>query len=428
MRESPSPCRKAKAIPRNDLLMHFDKPNLLILTSSFPTGASDETCGYIRDFARSLSPDFNIKVLAPADRHAQAWPEDFFALARSSSLLPEWLDPFQASADFNNLRSEGLAVKLASAVSFASYFKDAIRLATRADVICSHWLVPSGLIGSLLSRMLNKPHIAVEHSGALHLLAGMRGGARLARFIVDGCRQVVTVSDDLKRKLLALCPYASSKVEVIPMGVQPCEASRSSQSKPEKTILFIGRLTEIKGVDVLLKAAQQIDGAQLLIAGDGEQRSALEALAQKLSVNAKFSGQVEAVNRDRLLSSCAAIAIPSRVLTDGRTEGTPVVCLEAMAAGLPVVASSVGGLAEVILDGHNGLLFEPGNHAMLAEKMKLVFGDAALRHKLSQNALLTAADYSWPRIGARFSGIIKGTLENDSINYDQSTSRRRARC
>jgi glycosyltransferase involved in cell wall biosynthesis len=402
--------------------MNSDKPNLLILTSSFPTGIGDETCGYIRDFARSVSVDFNVKVLAPADRNAQAWPEDLFALARSSSPLPEWLDPFQASVDFNSLRSQKLSVKFASAISFAAFFKDAIRLASRADVICSHWLVPSGLIGALLSRMLNKPHIAIEHSGALHLLAGMRGGARLARFIIDGCNRVVTVSEDLKQKLLALCPDAGGKAEVIPMGVQHCEAMKNTQSELETTILFIGRLTEVKGVDVLLKAVQQIDGAQLLIAGDGEQRNTLETLVRNLSVNAKFLGQVEATRKSTLLSSCAAIVIPSRVLADGRTEGTPVVCLEAMAAGLPVVASSVGGLAEIIIDGHSGLLFEPGNHAMLAEKLMLVSSDAELRRKLSRNAHLTASDYSWSRIGTQFSELIKGTLENKPNRNQRSVA------
>ena len=398
------------------------------MTSSFPARAGDETCGYIRDFARSVSTDFNVKVLAPADRNAEAWPEDIFSLARSSSWLPERADPFQASADFNSLRSQKLSVKVASVISLASFFKDAIKLASRADVICSHWLVPSGLIGALLSRVLNKPHIAIEHSGALHLLAGMRGGARPARFITGGCHRVVTVSEDLKRKLLALCPDAIGKVEVIPMGVQQCEAAEDTRSESEKTILFIGRLTEIKGVDVLLKAMREIYGAQLLIAGEGEQRNRLERLAQSLSVNAKFLGQIDATSRDRLLSSCAAMVIPSRVLADGRTEGTPVVCLEAMAAGLPVVASGVGGLAEVIVDGHNGLLFESGNHAMLAEKLKLVSSDAALRRKIARNARMTALDYSWPRIGARFSEIIKGTLANDSTNYDQSNSRRIVGC
>ena len=215
----------------------------------------------------------------------------------------------------------------------------------------------------------------------------------------------------------------AAKAEVIPMGVQHCEAMKNTQSELETTILFIGRLTEIKGVDVLLKAVQQIDGAQLLIAGEGEQKNTLETWCGNLSVNAKFLGQVEATRRNRLLSSCAAIVIPSRVLADGRTEGTPVVCLEAMAAGLPVVASSVGGLAEVIIDDHNGLLFEPENPAMLAEKLKLVSSDAALRRKLSRNAHLTASDYSsWSRIGTRFSELIKGTLENKPNRNSESVA------
>ncbi|MGA9769411.1 MAG: glycosyltransferase family 4 protein [Blastocatellia bacterium] len=400
--------------------MNSKRPNLLILTSSFPVGTGDETCGYIRDFARSVSQDFNVTVFAPADRNAEPWFDDLFSVVRSSSWLPQGVDPFQASADFNSLRSQNLSVKVASAISLAAYFKDAIKLALCADVICSHWLVPSGLTGALLSRMLNKPHVAVEHSGALHLLAGMRSGTRLARFITGGCHRVVTVSEDLKRKLLALCPDASGKVEVIPMGIHQCEAAKKPEGEFEKKILFIGRLTEVKGVDVLLKAMPKIAGAQLLIAGDGEQRNALERLAQRLSVNAKFSGQIDATEREKLLSSCGVIAIPSRVLADGRTEGTPVVCLEAMAAGLPVVASRAGGLAEIITDGQNGLLFEPENHAMLAEKLSLVFSDGALRRKLSENAHLTAKDYSWPLIGARFSRIIRATLESDSINYDQT--------
>jgi glycosyltransferase involved in cell wall biosynthesis len=393
--------------------MNSTKPKLLILTSSFPKGAGDETCGYIRDFARSLSLDFNVTVLAPADRNAEAWTEDLFTLARSSSPLPAWLDPFQASADFNSLRARNFSIKLASAVSFAAFFKDAMKLASRADVICSHWLVPSGLIGALMARAFNKPHVVVEHSGALHLLAQMRGGARLARFIIGGCNQIITVSGDLKQKLLALCPDAGGKAEVIPMGIQAtieAEIESEIQSARGKMILFIGRLTEVKGVDVLLKAMRETDGAQLLIAGDGEQRTALEELTQNLSVNAKFLGQVEAATRAALFAACDTVVIPSRVLSDGRTEGTPVVCLEAMAAGLPIIASRVGGLAEVILDGHNGLLFEPANHLMLAEKLNLVFSDSALRRKLSRNAHLTAADYLWPRIGARFSEIIKRTM------------------
>ncbi|HKP86570.1 MAG TPA: glycosyltransferase family 4 protein [Blastocatellia bacterium] len=390
----------------------------MILTSSFPNGPGDETCGYVRDFARTLASEFNVEVLAPADLNAGRWPEDLFTLRRSRPPLPKSLDPFRASADFNNLPSRNFVIKIASAVSLAFFLKDAARLAARADVICSHWMLPSGLVGALLSRALGKPHIVVEHSGALHHLARMRGGPRLARFIIGGCHRVITVSEDLKRKLISLCSDASPKVEVIPMGIRETSAPPprpprlcGESASQRKSILFIGRLTEVKGAEVLVRAMQGIEGARLLVAGDGEQRHTLEALARHLSVNAKFLGQVGAEERDNLLSACDAVAIPSRVLGDGRTEGMPVVCLEAMAAGQPVIASRVGGLAEIIIESHNGLLFEPGNHEMLREKLMLVLGDARVRETLSQNARLTASLHSWPRTGTRFIKIIKACLE-----------------
>jgi colanic acid/amylovoran biosynthesis glycosyltransferase len=121
------------------------------------------------------------------------------------------------------------------------------------------------------------------------------------------------------------------------------------------TILFIDRLTEVKGVDVLVRAMLRIGSARLVVAGDGDQRRALEALARKLSIDAVFLGQVDASERDQLLAQSKVVVVPSRVLQSGRTEGTPVVCLEAMAAGRPVIAARVGGLAEIIVDGHNGL-------------------------------------------------------------------------
>src|SRR6185503_1943956 len=102
------------------------RPRLLMLTSSFPNGPGDETCGYIRDFARSLADDFAVEVLAPRDQQAVTWPVDSFTLARSRSILPERFDPFQATADFNRLQTGGVIVKMAAAISFASYCRAAM--------------------------------------------------------------------------------------------------------------------------------------------------------------------------------------------------------------------------------------------------------------------------------------------------------------
>lgn len=390
------------------------KPNLLILTSSFPRDTRDETCGYVREFARKLSSDFNVEVLTLADDQAAEWPRDRFTLIRSKSFLPRSLNRAQASNDLNDLASEGWIVRLASVVTLLSYFQMAFRLARRADVICSHWMVPCGLAGALISKFMGKPHVAIEHSGALHLLARVRGGALVARFITRHSHRVVTVSRDLKAKLVALSPGAAGKVEVIPMGVELNQrASAFRASLATRTVLFVGRLTPIKGLNVLLEALSNQNDIALVVAGDGEQRRELETLARTHSIDAKFVGRVSASERDELFSASDVVVVPSLALKDGRTEGLPVICLEAMAAGRPVVAARVGGLPEIIIDGENGMLFDPGNVDNLSNKLSQLFDNAALYESISRSACETVSAYGWENVAPRFVRVIKDTMRSD---------------
>jgi glycosyltransferase involved in cell wall biosynthesis len=398
-------------------LKHSDKPSLLLLTSSFPNSPDDETCGYIRDFASSLAADFNVTVLAPPDPAAVLWSTGHFTVTRYSSLLPQSVDPLTAGADLNDLASGSLLTKLAAVISLVCFFAQALVLALRADAICSHWMVPSGVVGAIIRRILGKPHVVVEHSGALHLLARIRGGRRVTRFIVKGSDRIVTVSLDLKRKLVALCPEASDHIDVIPMGVTvPSTGDMLNSTESTRTILFIGRLTEIKGLDVLMNAMSGLKDLRLIVAGDGERRKELECLALTLGLNAEFVGRISANERSRLLSKCNAVVIPSRVLSGGRTEGSPVVCLEAMAAGRLVIASRVGGLAETIVDGENGLLFDPGNCSLLKEKLLLGLSDGKLRRKLVENARGLTADFGWDQIGSRYTTVINRALRANDAN------------
>lgn len=354
-------------------------------------------------------------VLTPPDRRRTGSFYENFKVTRSASLLPRGIDPFVSGDDLNQLVSGSWLTKLALLVSLTCYLAKAFVLACRADVICSHWMVPSGLLGALISRILRKPHIVVEHSGALHLLTRRRVGTWLARFVIDGCDRIVTVSCDLKRKLLALCPTAGDKVETIPMGVSlPVNQVELGDRDPTLTVVFIGRLTEIKGLDVLLRAMVGLRDLRLIVAGDGELRDQLEKEAAELRVNAHFVGRIGAAQRDELLSKCDVVVIPSRVVAD-RTEGTPVVCLEAMAAGRAVIASQVGGLAEAIVDGENGLLFDSGDYLALQDKLRLVIDDEAIRKKLGESASRSAAAYDWLHIGSRYRGIIHGVLKKNDL-------------
>lgn len=400
---------------------------LLILTSSYPRSDEDETCGYVREFARSLSTDFRVTVLAPPDpRGQEARPADF-SLQRSRSPLPARLDPVLASEDLNRLAHASLGVKLCAAPALIAFALSAFRLARHADVICAHWMAPSGLIGALISRSLGKPLIVVEHSGALHLLRDSRAGGLVARFIVSVSERIVTVSDDLKRKLVGLCPEAAAKTDVIPMGVSRkneilgaslnggnqgawsgegnCGDRGRGGENGLLRVLFIGRLTPVKGLRVLLQAIQELRGAELQVAGDGEDRPTVEGGCSP-KVRVRFLGTVGAAEKRRLLEDCDVLVVPSVVLPEGRTEGMPVACLEGMAAGKPIIASRVGGLAEIIVDGYNGLLVDPGDAQMLAGRLEMLAADQELRARLGANARQTAAHFDWSEIGLRFSEIL----------------------
>jgi glycosyltransferase involved in cell wall biosynthesis len=144
-------------------------------------------------------------------------------------------------------------------------------------------------------------------------------------------------------------------------------------------VLYAGRLSAEKGVRELVTATR---GLPLVVAGDGPLR-------------AEVPGALGMVPHDELLrlyERAAVVACPSR------REGFGVACLEAMAAGRPVVASSVGGLRDLVVDGETGLLVPPGDVAALRAALEQLLGDAGLRARLGGAAReRVLAEFTWKR-------------------------------
>jgi len=272
-------------------------------------------------------------------------------------------------------------------------------------------------------------------------------------------KRVYVVSADLKRKLETIAPEASGRIEVIPMGVE-CSAYRKTADassdewgstgvstqdailrhqdailrhkvpasarshladqndirdngwvQPERLkVLFIGRLTRIKGAGLLIRAAAEVPEADITICGDGESRDSLTELAKWLAVPARFPGHVDRARKRQLIEECDVVVVPSILLNGRRSEGLPVVCLEAMAAGKPVIGSRSGGLTDLIVDRDNGLLFNAGDHEMLASKLRELVRDPSLKLRLGARAAVTASHYDWSVIGERFRRSIAGVL------------------
>jgi glycosyltransferase involved in cell wall biosynthesis len=135
--------------------------------------------------------------------------------------------------------------------------------------------------------------------------------------------------------------------------------------------LFVGRLVKRKGVDVLLRAAKLLQSDRRLhvrIVGGGPEKQWLENYAKGLglSESVTFDGVVDSNRIAELFTTCDALVLPAIITETGDTEGLGVVLIEAMGYGKPVIASSAGGIVDIVADGDTGLLVPPGDADALA--------------------------------------------------------------
>jgi glycosyltransferase involved in cell wall biosynthesis len=183
---------------------------------------------------------------------------------------------------------------------------------------------------------------------------------------------VVCVSDHGRAQMMALVEEAHwDKIHVVHCGVDlgafaPRPADPNPDSARPLRLLAVGRLVAVKGQGVLVEAVARLarDGVDVVatLVGDGPRRAGLEALARDLGVadRIQFAGRVGQDDIRRFYAEADVFCLPSFA------EGIPVVLLEAMASGVPVVASRITGIPELIEDGRSGVLVPPGRRAALA--------------------------------------------------------------
>jgi glycosyltransferase involved in cell wall biosynthesis len=287
--------------------------------------------------------------------------------------------------------------------------------AARFDAFLAHWAVPSGLVASLVAN--GQPHVVVFHSGDVHVLT--KSGplaAMLVRRLLDSRARLVFVADSLRARLAnALPPRVAHALRenssVISMGVRTPpthlpgrDELRAALGLSRFTIVTLGRLVPIKGLDVLVRALAGLD-ADLVVLGDGPERGALERLANDYNVRARFIGTCVGDEKWRWLSAADAFAMPS-LEHEGRTEGLPVALLEAMTAGLPVVATRTGGIPEAC-EGAGCILVEPNDAHALRESVRSLQRDRALCTTYIRRSLDASARFRWSEIAPVFESLLR---------------------
>ena len=181
----------------------------------------------------------------------------------------------------------------------------------------------------------------------------------------------------------------------------------SQNGKP--VVLFVGRLAEVKGVTYLIEAMKQVD-AILAIVGEGPLRQELERQAAPLGDKIRFLGGKTHDELATIYASADVFVAPSVKAKDGGVEGFGLVFLEAMASGLPVVASRSGGIPDLVHDGENGLLVPPAEPQALAEAINRVLLNPELKTKICQKGNETAQSFSYKNVGEKYKKVSESIL------------------
>jgi glycosyltransferase involved in cell wall biosynthesis len=179
-------------------------------------------------------------------------------------------------------------------------------------------------------------------------------------------------------------------VNAVVPGRAPMRTDRPSARNPQ--VITVGRLVPHKCIDQIIETLPTLPNVELLVIGDGPERASLEARARALGCDSRviFAGSLPPAEVDARLRKADAFVLNSRY------EGLPHVVLEAFAAGLPVVATAVGGTPELVRDGESGLLVPPGDVARLRAAIHAVLEDRALRERLREGSQAVLARHSLP--------------------------------
>jgi len=258
-----------------------------------------------------------------------------------------------------------------------------------ADVLHTHTHFSLNVVGRIAARAAGARVVA-----HMHIENTFRPGAlaRRAQVAVDNgttrlCTWVVAVSDATRAALVAQ-GYPQDRTVTVHNGIDAQEAALAATLEPTTpgpVLLEIGRLCDVKGQRDLIAALPRLartDVTLLLVGEDlesgGAYRTALERRARELGLGDRVRLLGRRNDVPALLAAADALVLPSSI------EGLPLVVLEAMAAGRPVVATSVGGTPEAVVDGETGLLVPAGDVDALARAIDVLLGDPELARRLGE--------------------------------------------
>jgi glycosyltransferase involved in cell wall biosynthesis len=360
--------------------------NVLVVTTAYPTPASPAAGVFVREHARAAARNVNVAVLHLDRSH------DHRGLPRLSPVEDDELEVWRVTYPWSPVPLSA-ALHLAAA---ARGWRAVRRSGFRPDLLHAHFFL-AGVPAVLLARHRRLPVVVSEHwsvflpEDPMELAPTLR---RAAAFAFRNADAVLPVSEALQRGIEAH-GLTARRFEIV-RNVVDTDLFSNGGGPRNSRLLAVGLLYEAKGYDTLIAALAELD-VELDIVGDGPLRAEYEALAQKHGVADRvvFHGLLPKTEVARMMREAELFVLSSRY------DNNPVVVMEALASGLPVVATAVGGVPELVTAA-SGRLAPPGAPSSLASEIAAALGSSYDRAAIAADA---ATRYGVDAIATQLAGV-----------------------
>lgn len=398
--------------------------NILVTTTNFPRWKNDTEPGFFVYFLSKTLAErgYKVSIFAPHFLGAEMYEKmDSLDVFRFIYFYPIKLQKLCYDGGILSNLKRSFFIRFEIPFFFFFDLIGTIKLVKRKkiNVIHAHWIIPQGLIAFVIKKLYNIPYIVTAHAGDIFPLKN-RFLRLLSKFVLMNCDYCTVNSNATKDVVLEV--YNVKNIKVIPMGVDlnSFDKSRRDNSLRRKLdidgefILSVGRLADKKGVKYLIRAMplvlKSFLRAKLIIVGDGPERGNLEKLTDELDLrdNIKFIGRIPNKNLPKYYATADVFVGPSIVTKSGDTEGLGVVFLEAIASGIPVIGSNVGGIPDIIKNKKTGILVEQKNSLQIARAIIKLLNDKKLVFKLVKNGQRhIKSNYSWIIVADKFERLYR---------------------
>lgn len=395
--------------------------SVLFVTSNLPRWEGDSTTPFVLHLAQDLQElGWNVDILAPhAPGAAAAETLSGVDIHRFRYLWPESQETvcYGGGALINLRKSKSNLAKLPMLVG-AEWLSLSRKLASRRyAAIHSHWILPQGFVSSLApSRRVAR--LLTVHGGDIFGLQGA-GLSAFKKLALQRADAVTVNSSATEAAVKQLC--SPSRVVQIPMGVTEVEAEPTAVEKVRAEhrrgegpfVVFVGRLVDEKGVADVLEAVDQLQTScpdvTAVVVGEGQDRAAFEAQAAELGLGerVRFTGWVPPEEVPAYLAAGDVFVAPSRRGTDGWTEAQGLTIAEAMMAGVPVIATALGGITDAVTDNETGVLVDERAPDQIAKAIERLHHDHSLARGIADRGQRLARErYGRRQSAGRFSDLL----------------------